>query len=342
MTTKIFGTMADGQEVRQYTLKGYGLTAKIINYGAILQDLRLVDHELALVLGFGNLESYLKHSPYFGAIAGRVANRIRDGVMHLGNKKYQLDRNYLAKHCLHGGSAGIGKRFWHVEDFTALSIKLGIELTDNEMGFPGNMSLEVIYELMPGGTLDIKLSAKTDQLTICNLAHHSYFNLDGTDTILNHQLQIFADQYTEVDQELIPTGRILSVEKTAFDFRFMNTIGSSNNSYQLTLRKSLDHNFCLSNERTLLRQVASLKSQTSKICINLLTTEPGLQIYNGSGINCPVSGLDRRKMGANAGIAMEPQVWPDSINQPHFPQALLHPEENYYQHTQYVFQKYTQ
>ncbi len=341
MKTDQFGLMPDGQEIHQYTLQGHGLTARFINYGAVLQDLRLEGHRPALVLGFEDLDSYLKHSPYFGAIAGRYANRIKDGKIELGGKQYQLDRNYLGKHCLHGGAIGIGKRVWRVEDLTSSRIKLAIDLQNNEMGFPGNMVVEVIYELLPGGTLDIKFSAKTDQATLCNLAHHSYFNLDGAETILNHQLQVEAEHYTPVDQELIPTGEILSVENTAFDFSDLSEIGSGKDSHQRATRQSLDHNFCLSNERTSLRQVATLKSQTSQISMNLLTTEPGLQIYCGAGINCPVNGLDQRRMGANAGVAMEPQIWPDSINQPGFPQAILHPEENYFQNTQYVFQKTT-
>ena len=202
-----FGEMPDGTEVQRIQLSGNGLTANILTYGAVVQDLRLDGHEPALVLGFEDFDSYLAYSPYFGATAGRYANRIRDGHLEIDGQTYQLDQNFVGKHCLHGGALGAGKRVWTVDNRTSDTVALSIVLADGEMGFPGEMKVQVIYSLLPNGILDIKYNATTDKPTLCNFAHHSYFNLDGGSSILNHTLQVHASHYTPVDEELIPTGQ---------------------------------------------------------------------------------------------------------------------------------------
>ncbi len=335
MSIKPFGRMPDGQEIMQVSLSAGGLSAKFLTYGALLQDLRFQGHDPSLVLGFETLENYLDYSPYFGANAGRCANRIRDGHVLLDGQRYQLDCNFLDKHHLHGGRAGIGKRVWEIEEVTGDSLTLSITLADGEMGYPGDMEISLTYRLLDHGVLDIRFIATTDKTTLCNLAHHSYFNLDGTASIAEHLLQVDADSYTPVDEELIPTGEIRPVANGAFDFRSAKPVGL------VSADQILDHNFCLSAERQPIRTVAALESSNSGVSMKIRTTEPGLQVYDGAKVDIPVSGLEGRCMLKHAGIALEPQVWPDAIHHPDFPQAILRPGETYKQHTQYVFSKET-
>lgn len=324
-----FGNMPDGTLVDRVTISGGGLTANILTYGTIVQDLRLEGHAAPLVLGFGEFDPYLTHSPYFGATAGRCANRIRDGHLELDGVAHQLDCNFLGKHCLHGGTVSMGKRVWVLENHTADSVVMSITLSDGEMGFPGNLTARVRYALLPDGVFDVQMTAETDAPTLCNLAHHSYFNL-GEETIAGHLLQVAADHYLPVDDELIPTGEVAPVDGTAFDFRASAPVSQA---------APLDHNFCLSRARQSLRQVARLSSQTSGVSMICMTTEPGLQVYDGSKINIAPAGLEGRRMHAYAGLAMEPQVWPDANHHADFPQAELRPGEVYRQQTQYIFGK---
>ncbi|MGE4611482.1 MAG: aldose epimerase family protein [Paracoccaceae bacterium] len=328
-----FGEMPDGTEVHRVQLSGNVLTANILTYGAVVQDLRLDGHEPALVLGFEEFDSYLAYSPYFGATVGRYANRIRDGHLEIDGQTYQLDQNFIGQHCLHGGSLGTGKRVWAVDNLTPDTVALSIVLADGEMGFSGEMKVQAIYSLLPEGTLDIKYSATTDKPTLCNFAHHSYFNLDGGSSILDHILQAHASHYTPVDNELIPTGQVLDVEGTGFDFLEPKKVAAGGQD------GLLDHNFCLSSDAEELRPVAELHSQLSGVSMRVNTTEPGLQVYDGAKIDVPVPGLAGTTMKAHAGIAIEPQVWPDSAHHKHFPQAILRPDEQYSQHTQYAFEK---
>lgn len=335
MTVERFGEMPDGTAVDRISLSADSLKANVLTYGSVLQDLRLSGHEPSLVLGFDEFDPYLTHSPYFGATAGRCANRISNGLFELDGQVFQLDQNFIGKHHLHGGAAGIGKRVWNIDQAGGDHVRLSIDLADGEMGYPGNMQITVTYQLLPTGVLDISFSATTDRTTLCNLAHHSYFNLDGAPTILDHLLSVSADTFTPVDDELIPTGKIKSVEKTAFDFRKPKPIGSAN------MQEKIDHNFCLSDTRRALRPVACLKSPQSGVAMEIRTTEAGLQVYDAAKVSIPVAGLDGKLMGPHAGMALEPQTWPDAINHRHFPQAVLRPGETYRQQTQYAFSKDT-
>lgn len=330
---EVFGRLPDGAPVHRVGISGGGLTANLLTYGAVLQDLRLDGHRPPLVLGFETFEDYPAHSRYFGATAGRCANRIRDGEFVLDGTRHQLDRNFLGKHHLHGGSAGIGKRNWEIVKVEHAKVALAIDLADGEMGYPGAMRIRQTFSLPGNGTLDIAIEAETDAPTLCNLAHHSYFNLDVGDTILDHELQVSADFYVPVDDEMIPTGEVAPVAAAGFDFRTSRTLRP------VCDRRWIDHNFCLADNRRTLTKVATLRAPTSGLAMEVRTTEPGLQVYDGAKLDVPVRGLDGRTMRANAGIALEPQVWPDAINNPAFPQAVLRPGEIYRQHTQYVFRK---
>ncbi|WP_095596122.1 aldose epimerase family protein [Actibacterium pelagium] len=324
--------MPDGQTIDRVTLQGGGLTASVITYGAVLQDLRLDGHDAPLVLGFPEFAPYLIHSPHFGATAGRYANRIRDGHLELDGTTYQLDRNFLGKHHLHGGSKGTGKQVWKFQDHSASHATLRLDLPDGHMGFPGDLTVEVTFALETDGVLDIRIIATTDAPTLCNFAHHSYFTLDSEASASEHLLTVAADHYLPVDAELIPTGEIRPVEGTPFDFTTPAPIVQA---------FPIDHNFCLSNSRTELRTVATLQSLASGVTMECRTTEPGLQIYDGAKINIPLIGLHGQPMSACAGIAMEPQVWPDANHHDGFPLAVLRPGETYEQHTQYVFSRTT-
>ncbi|MDP6969555.1 MAG: aldose epimerase family protein [Gammaproteobacteria bacterium] len=329
----LFGVMPDGQEVASITIAGGGLTATFLTYGAVLQDLRLEGHPGALVLGLNSLADYLNHSRYFGATAGRYANRIGHGQAVFGGVIYNLDRNFMGKHLLHGGQAGMGKKVWRIVDQTHHSVQLAIDTPDGDMGFPGNLAVNATFTLLDDGVLDIVYQATTDATTLCNLAHHSYFNLGDTDDVLDHKLQVDAEYYLPVDEELIPTGEKKSVAGTNFDYRYPQMLRHR------VVDMPHDHNFCLAEQKTALRQVAQLSHATSGITMHVSTTEPGLQVYDGSLLDVPVLGLDQRPLGAYAGIAIEPQAWPDAPNNPHFPQALLRASERYRQHTQFKFNK---
>ena len=324
----LFGYMPEGREVQLLSVRGGGLSANILDYGAVLQDLRLDGHPYPLVLGLNNFSSYLDNSPYFGATVGRCGNRIRDGHLKLGGSTHRLDRNLHRRHTLHGGSGGTGRRLWDIRSVSEDRVSLGIVLEDGDMGFPGQLDATVEFALLAGGVLDIVIEAESDAVTLCNLVHHSYFNLDGSDSISDHLLCVDANSYLPVDHELIPTGEVKPVDGTRFDCRSFRP-----------LRQVLpvDHNFCLSRCRGELRPVARLKSVASKVEMNIRTTEPGLQVYDGAHIDGELPGLSGRPMRAHAGIALEPQVWPDANHHAHFPQAVLRAGERYCQHTQFVF-----
>ena len=331
MTRAIFGHLPDGAAVERVTIAGGGLTARVLSYGSVLQDLRLAGHGPSLVLGLPTLADYLAHSRYFGATAGRCANRIGQAAFTLDGTRHQVDPNFLGKHHLHGGSASIGKRLWRITDLGADQVTLAIDLADGEMGYPGAMTITHRIALLPGGVLDIRLTATTDRATLCNLAHHSYFNLSGGADVLDHRLRVAADHYLPVDAELIPTGQVAPVAGTAFDLRAGPALGT------VCAAQKIDHNFCLSAARTALREVASL--QAGDLTMAIRTTEPGLQVYDGALLDVPVPGLDGARIGPHGGIALEPQIWPDAINHPGWPDPVLRPGQTYDQHTQFVFTK---
>ena len=325
-----FGKLPTGETVHRLRLESGGLTAHFLTYGAILQDLRLEGHDAPLVLGFSEFAPYLTHSPYFGAIAGRCANRIRDGHLELDGQTFQLDRNFIGKHSLHGGAVSMGKQLWTVVDHGSDHVTLSIKLPDGHMGYPGNLTAKVRFALLEGGVLDIRMEAETDAPTLCNLAHHSYFKLDESETISDHLLKVNADRYLPVDDELIPIGEERSVAGTSFDYSVLSPVSQVS---------PVDHNFCLSSQRTELHPVAWLVSLASNVTMECRTTEPGLQIYDGAKINIDLPGLDGWPMLAHAGLAMEPQIWPDANHNETFQQAVLRPGETYHQHTQFAFSK---
>jgi aldose 1-epimerase len=331
--TEVFGTLPDGREVHRVRIAGGGLTASILTYGAVLQDLRLAGNAPALVLGFEDMASYLAHSPYFGATAGRCANRIKGATFEIDGQTFRTDPNALGRHTLHGGSQGMGKRLWALGEVTDHSVELTMEDPAGHMGFPGNLRVRAVFSLFPSGVLDIRYTATTDAPTLCNLAHHSYFVLDDTGGVQDHRMGIDADHYLPTDADFVPTGVVQSLDGLPYDFRQGRTIREANAG------GPIDANFCLSRDRQPIRPVGWVSSAASGVEMVIRTTEPGIQVYDAARIDVPVPGLDGRKMGPWCGLALEPQVWPDAIHHADWPQAVLRPGETYDQQTQFIFRR---
>ncbi|MFM2278195.1 MAG: aldose 1-epimerase [Pseudomonadota bacterium] len=333
MGTEFFGTGPAGEPVQRLMIKGGGLTASILTWGAIIQDLRLEGHAAPLVLGLNRLEDYLTHSPYFGATVGRYANRVGRSRFSIDGQVFELDRNEKDRTHLHGGRDGFGARNWELVDHGPSHVVLRIEEADGHMGYPGNCVTTCVYRLLPDGVLNVIYETISDRPTIANVCQHSYFNLDGSATADAQMLSIAADGYLPIDSDLIPVGRIADVAGTPFDFRTMKPVGLKVDGQPFIY----DHNYCLSSDRVAKRPVAHAMSPTSGVHLRMATTEPGVQFYAGAGINVPVPGLEGRIYGPFAGFCLEAQIWPDAINQPHFPNALLKPGEVLRQDTDYMF-----
>ncbi len=319
-----FGQTAEGSPVCRVRITRHGLTAWVLTWGAVVQDLRLDGVPHPLVLGFPRFRPYLGSKAFFGAIVGRLANRIAGGRARIAGRVHRLDRNDGGRHTLHGGIDGSGRRLWELEGFGEDVVTLRCTLPDGHMGFPGTLEAVATYRITAGPALTLDLTAESDAETVCGFAHHSYFNLDGKGTIQDHRLRIDAEAVLPVDQALIPTGEAMRVEGTAFDFRTARPIGAAGVAY--------DHNFCLSEDRRPLRDVAELSGPRSGLSLTLATTEPGLQIYTGATLSSGATpGLAGTPYGPFAGVALEPQVWPDAPNRPWSPTARLRPDEVYRQ-----------
>lgn len=329
----IFGTTQAGEVIPRFTIRGGGLTANIIGWGAVIQDLRLAGHEAPLVLGHERLDDYENDTTYFGAVVGRYANRIRDGRFTLFGSRYQADRNFLGRHTLHGGANGFSRRPWSVSLHGGDFVTFTLHDPDGMMGFPGALDVTCTYRLKIPGTLSIELTATTDQPTVCNLTQHSYFNLDdgGAGDILGHRLMLNGSAYLPVDGEMIPTGAVEPVEGTPFDFRQARSLqgGEEPSAY--------DVNLCLAPARGPLRQAAWVQGASSGVEMEVWTTEPGLQFYTGQHVKPGRPGLGGLRYDAFSGLCLEPQVWPDAPNRPYFPQATLLPGETYHHITEYRF-----
>lgn len=325
---KVIGHDLEGAPVHRIALRRDGISAAILSYGAILQDLRIEGHMRSLVLGYPELAPYLSDQNYFGATVGRVANRIGDGVVVVDGVQYQLDQNLPDGHHLHGGSAGSWRRCWRVLDHSQTHVTLQDVLPEGHMGYPGNLTVRVRFALLPKRTLSIEITAQSDAVTLCNFAHHSYFNLGQERTITGHSLRVAADRYLVIDGSGIPTGEVRDVTDSAFDFR---------SGRRLLEGERYDHNLCLAPQRRALQNVASLSCPDGKTRMEIATTEAGLQIYTGHGIKAPQSGAGQTGHGPFSGIALEPQGWPDAPNQPDFPSVILPKGETYCQMTTFQF-----
>ncbi len=325
---EVFGQTPSGEPVHRITLRGGDLTAKVLTFGATVQDLRLEGYDHPLVLGAETLEPYWGDMRYAGALVGRYANRISNGRFSIDGTDYQVSQNFLGKHCLHGGERGSDQMIWSIERLEASCATLSLVIPDGHMGFPGEMQVRAEISLCEDNALQFEISATTTKTTPCCFTHHGYFNLDGSDDITSHKLQVFAGTYLLVDDELIPTGEQQEMNGSCFDFRASEVIG----------RRGLDHNFCLAGAQRVITPAARLSSDISGLSLTVQTTEAGLQIYDGAHFpKKGLLGLEGRIYGPRAGIAMEAQTWPDAPNGVGFPCAVLRPGHLYSQQTRYQF-----
>jgi aldose 1-epimerase len=277
-----------------------------------------------VVLGFDTLDAYLAHSPYFGAVVGRYANRIGGAWFTLDGRTYPLDANQNGRHQLHGGSSGFGTRLWTLVDHTPEHAVLVLVSHDEDMGYPGQVVATCTYRLLEPATLRISLEASTDRPSPINLTTHSYLNLDGSPDIGSHRLMIAADFVTPTDEDLIPTGAVEPVRDGPYDFRSLRPVAASPGPQGRTL---YDINYVLRSGGGALAHAATLQSTVSGVSLELWTTEPGLQFYDGHLIDIPVAGLGGGRYRAHAGLCLEPQRFPDGPNKPHFPPCIVRPGE---------------
>ncbi len=346
MTKTLLGALANGTPIHEVILhSAAGAEAKIMEWGAVLRDLVVPKPGGGMqrvVLGFPNLADYPAHSPHFGAIAGRFANRIEGGRFTLDGKAHQLPLNQDGRHSLHGGGQGFGKRPWTILHHDATSVTLALVSPDGDAGYPGALTVTCRYGLVGDATLRVELSATTDAPTIVNLAHHSYFRLDDGPDILDHDLEVRANLTTPVDADLIPDGSLADVAGTPFDFRKPRPIRHVDPD---GVRFWYDHNYVLRRDRREpsvaegleLAHAATLRSPKTGLAMAVWTTEPALQVYDGFKVATPVPGLDGERYGPNAGLCLEPQHVPDSPNLPHFLSTVLRPGAVYRQVSEYRF-----
>ena len=341
VTQEKFGATSDGQEVTLYTMKNEnGMVVKITNYGGIVTELWVPDKGGVLgdvVLGFNNLTDYMGDHPYFGCIVGRYANRIAGGKFKLDGKEYTLAKNNGNNH-LHGGMKGFDKVLWKCSKQSgrdSVAVRLQYESNDGEEGYPGKLSVSVTYALNNKNELRIHYEATTSKPTVVNLTHHGYFNLAGAGSgdVLKHELMINAQQYAVVNEELIPTGELRSVEGTPMDFRSPCPIGKRIEMVE----GGYDHNYILNREDVSLTLAARVTEPVSKRVMEVWTTEPGIQLYTGNFLDGSLKGKGGKVYGKHYGFCLETQHFPDSPNQPDFPSVILRPGETYMQLTVYKF-----
>lgn len=343
ITKTTFGKTSEGKEIDLFTLSNDNqVTVKITNYGGIITSIETPDKSGKtgnIACGFDRLDDYLSHQylgsyPYFGCICGRVCNRIGAGKFTLEGKNYSLAINNGANH-LHGGLLGFDRRIWAAETVEA-SGKVGVTLTyispDMEEGYPGNLTVSCTYSLNNNNELSLEYSAETDQTTIVNLTNHTYFNLtEGKDQILNHELELAARSFTD-SVDMIPTGEIVPVEGTPFNFLTKKKLGKD----IAPLENGYDLNFVLDHPAGELAWAGCLSEEISGRKVDVYTTQPGIQLYTGYWI--PELTIDgKKKFGRYTGVALETQHFPDSVNKPHFPTVVLKPGEKLQEKTVYKF-----
>lgn len=334
-----YGKLADGKDVEIYTLTNRrGLEARIITYGGIITSLKVPDRNGTLgdvVLGYDKLDDYVRNNPYFGSLVGRYGNRIAGGKFSIDDREYTLATNN-GDHALHGGLKGFDKVLWKatpIKTANGPALELTYVSKDGEEGYPGNLSVKATYTLTNKNELRLDYEAHTDKATICNLTHHSYFNLAdaGATTVLDHLVRIEADKFTPVDEGLIPTGELRPVIDTPFDFTTPHTIGEriEDENQQLSYGRGYDHNWVLRNQKGDLALAATVIEPRTGRIMEVLSTEPGLQFYTGNFLDGSNVGKSRTAYNHRSAFCMEPQHYPDSPNHPDFPSTLLKPGDIY-------------
>jgi len=342
VSKQAFGHTADGAAVDLYALSDGKVEVRIMTYGGIIVSLRTPDRNGKLddvVLGFDSVDQYIaKNTPYFGALVGRYGNRIAHGSFQLDGKTYSTPKNN-GDNTLHGGIRGFDKVVW-----AGKQIADGVELTyvskDGEEGFPGTLTATVRYTLK-GSALRIEYSASTDKDTVLNLTNHSYFDLagQGRGDILGHVVKIDAERMTPVDAGLIPTGELKAVAGTPFDFRRPHAVGEriDVNDEQLRLGGGYDHNFVLDHASGVLAEAAEVYEPSTGRVLQVLTDQPGVQLYTGNFLDGTITGKEGRVYQRRFGLCLETQHYPDSPNHPSFPTTELKPGEKFHSVTVFKF-----
>ena len=342
VTRAPFGELPDGRPVELFTLtNGNGIEVRAMTYGAIITSIRTPDRTgtaADIVLGFDSLGGYLAGSPYFGAVVGRYANRIAGGQFTLEGVTYRLARNN-GPNSLHGGNRGFDKVLWTGESFerdSTVGVRFRYESLDGEEGYPGKLTVQVTYTLSNQDELIVDYDAETTKATPLNLSQHSYWNLhgDGQGDILDHVLTLNASSFTPVDSTLIPTGKIVAVAGTPFDFRQPTAIGAriEQSNEQLRFGRGYDHNWVLDGSAA-----ARLEDPTTGRRLDIRTTEPGIQFYSGNFLDGTLKGKGGVTYGHRTGLCLETQHFPDSPNHANFPSTILRPGERYESRTTIVF-----
>ncbi len=335
-----FGTTPDGQKVSLYTLtNAAGNVVQLTNYGAIVTKVEVPDRQgkrANVMLSFPNLEGYLERHPYFGASVGRYANRIAGGKFQIDGKTYTLVTNNGPNH-LHGGTVGFDKKVWSAETSKsdkALSVVFRMTSPDGEEGYPGKLDVTAEYSWSNENELAFTFTATTDKTTVVNLTNHGYWNLAGAGNgnVLNTQLQLFCDRYLSVDDTLIPTGQLTSVEGTPLDFRQAHKLGERIDMLPQT--KGYDHCFVVNGAAGTMRPAARAVDPDSGRVMEVFTTQPGMQLYTGNHLG---GGASNGGFKQHEGFCLETQHYPDSPNKPDFPTTMLKPGQKYSESTMHKF-----
>jgi aldose 1-epimerase len=344
---KDWGTSPDGRTVELFTLTREGApTVTVTSHGAYLVSVLAPDREgtvVDVVLGYADLAGYQQDGPYLGAVVGRYANRIARGEFTLDGKTYTLARNN-GPNSLHGGPDGFHRKLWTariVSGDDGQALELTYVSPDGEEGFPGTLTATVVYSLSSDGGLRLDYSATTDAPTVLNLTNHAYFNLagEGDGDVLGHEMQIEADAFTPVDETLIPTGELRSVEGTALDFRQPVALGKriDADEEQMRIGGGYDHNLVIRGTAGELRPAARAVEPGSGRVLEVLTTQPGMQLYTGNFLDGTVVGKSGKPYGRREGFCLETQHFPDSPNQEAFPSVVLRPGQRYEESTVFRF-----
>ena len=344
ITKTYFGTTPEGHDAFLYKLSTDGMEVRITNYGGAINSIIVPDRSGNpgdVVLGYETLSEYVNNPRYMGALIGRFGNRIAQGKFSLNGETYQLVQNNGANH-LHGGIRGFDKVVWEaselIENGEAV-LRLRYLSKDGEQGYPGNLTANVKYALTSDHDLRIEYTAVTDKPTIVNLTNHSYFNLAGEGTILDHQLKLNAGAFTPIGPDLIPTGELRDVDDTPMDFRERTPIGEriDDTDEQLGFAGGYDHNFVLHDFTGRLRTAAKAHEPQSGRTLEVFTTQPGIQFYSGNFLDGSLTGKRGMVLVKRAGFCLETQHFPDSPNHSQFPTTVLEPGEEYKEITVWRF-----
>jgi aldose 1-epimerase len=318
-----FGSF-EGKRVDQFKLTSdTGVEVDLISYGVAVRDWRVpVKGGLrSVVLGFDSFEPYVSDSPHFGCLAGRVANRIKGASFELDGRTYTTPTNFEDRHTLHGGPEGLGRINWTGEaDSAANAVRFTHVSPDGHMGFPGTVTFTATYTLT-GNRLRLEIRAKTDTRTPINVVQHQYFNLGTTSDILDHRYQITASAYTELDEDLIPTGGILPVAGTIWDFNTARTMRDADGA-----PIDFDGNLVLASARRFDDPIATVTGPDGALTLKLWSDKPGVQLYNSVWTDVDAGGKVFKK---HAGFCLEDQDLPDALHNPHFPSIICGPDRDY-------------